>query len=343
MPVPAKNEQGLKVSNKGSSGYPSLSIIIVNWNSKDYLRQCLKSIESNGEELATQVIVVDGGSFDGCDEMLSNEFPWVEFFQSKDNIGFGRCNNLGAEKATGEYLLLLNPDTEIESGALQGLLETAEQVSESGIIGAKLLNSDKTLQTSCVQNLPTPINQALDTNLGRRLFPRSSLWGTYKAYHSDSPTPVEAVSGACMLIQRNLFEKIGGFSPQYFMYAEDMDLCFKTRSLGRSNFYCPTSTIVHHGGGSSDQQFSKFSTVFMRESLYMYMRTNLSAWHSFAYRIAMAANAFVRIPFLAILTLFTHFTSNHRPIVALKRWAATLSWTVGLENWARRHSKPIDS
>jgi len=334
MTAPVNNDKGLTISDQRSRACPSLSVVIVNWNSKDCLRQCLRSIELNGEGLATQVIVVDGGSFDGCDEMLSNEFPWVEFIQSKENIGFGRCNNLGADKATGKYLLLLNPDTELKSGALPALIQALQTLPKAGAIGARLLNTDGSLQTSSVQALPTPINQALDSNLLRQLFPKSKLWSTYEAYHSDAPTAVEAVSGACIAVSRSLFKQIGGFSHEYFMYAEDMDLCKKIETADYIVYHQPLAIVTHHGGGSSSTTFSKFGVVMNLEALAVYMHKSRGNASKTIFKLLMAGSASIRLLPLCLAWPFSPANRRSQISASIRRWKFTLSWALCRENWA---------
>ena len=297
---------------------PKLSIVIVNWNSKDYLRKCLASIDQHASELKPQIIVVDGASFDGCEKMLSTEFPSVTFIQSGENIGFGRCNNLGAQQADGERLLLLNPDTEIEPDALQNLLTTHEALGPNAMLGARLLNTDGSLQTTSVHAAPTPLNQALGSEFLMKLFPKSSLWGTYEAYHSNTPTSVEAISGACMLLSTSLFQKVVGFTSSYFMYAEDMDLCLKIRRVGGSVNYCPSAAITHHGGASSSAQYSQFSTIKLRESVYHYMLLNHGIIVAQRYKFTQSLSAIFRLPIV-----FVYSMHNNAP---LKKWATVLSW-----------------
>ena len=153
-----------------SSGTPTVSILIVNWNSKDLLRQCLISIRETCADLATQVVVVENGSFDGCAELIAAEFPEVDFIQSPDNIGFGCANNLGLASVTGDAVWVLNPDTEVMPGALQTLLDELETRPDAGIVSPKQLNTDLTLQTS-VHALPTPsscVGRCRHTGSGRR-------------------------------------------------------------------------------------------------------------------------------------------------------------------------------
>ena len=132
----------------------TISVIIVNWNSKDYLRAALRSLDLSSRAGELEVIVVDGASFDGCGEMLKAEFPSVHFIQSPDNIGFGRCNNLGSKVASGKYLLLLNPDTELVPGALDELLNQFPQLPNAGLVGPRLLNADRSLQIHLARDAP---------------------------------------------------------------------------------------------------------------------------------------------------------------------------------------------
>jgi GT2 family glycosyltransferase len=316
---------------------PRLSIIIVNWNSKAYVRKCLLSLDRFARS-AHQTIVVDGASFDGCGEMISREFPSVEFVQSPENVGFGRCNNLGAGKANGEYLLFLNPDTELTAGALEALLKVAEGDSDVGLVGARLLNTDGSLQTSCVQALPTPLNQALDSDFLRRLLPGSRFWGNAAAFASPTPIQVAAVSGACMLIHRETFVSVGGFCPDYFMYAEDMHLCWEVSKLGKTVVYQPAAEIVHHGGGASAGDFSSFSCLEMRSALHHFIRCRQGVCAGFAYRMLIAVSALVRLT--ALSAAFSLQTGDHRSRirVSLSRWWTNLCWALRPSGQRFKHS-----
>lgn len=315
-----------------------LSIIIVNWNSKDYLRECLLSIRQTCGELSPQIVVVDGGSFDGCSEMLASGFTEVDFVQSQENIGFGRSNNLGFSKVTGDALLLLNPDTELMPGAVQELLKNLEAAPDVGMVGARLLNSDGSLQYSSVHPLPTPWNVAFDTDWGRR------RWWRCKGPPAGSDArEVEAVSGACMMLRSDTFRRLGGFDPRYFMYAEDMDLCFRIRASGIRVWHAPRAVVLHHGGGSSRTRFSKFSTVMIREALDVYMRANHGLVHSVAYRLLMALSALIRLPLLLVVWLIAPVAQRAVRSDSVQKWWAVLKWCLGFESWAKRHfESPCD-
>src|SRR5579864_4649508 len=150
-----------------------VSIVIVNWKAAQVLRQCLASIYRSTCEARFEIVVVDNASFDGCGEMLRTEFPRVVFLQNKENHGFAAANNLAAQHSTGRYLLFLNPDTEVTPSAIEKMLTFLQRSPYAGAVGALLLNSDGTVQASCVQSYPSILNQVLDAEWLRKQFP---LW-----------------------------------------------------------------------------------------------------------------------------------------------------------------------
>jgi GT2 family glycosyltransferase len=307
----------------------TLTVLIVNWNSNDFLRGCLKSLGLDGTEKAIQVVVVDGGSFDGCGEMLAREFPFVEFVQSETNIGFARANNLGFRRARGDVLALLNPDTEVGVESLQTLATELRRLPRAGIVGPRLLNSDGTLQTSCVQAVPTPLNRALDSAVLHRLFPKSRLWQSAEAFAAREPVVVEGVSGACLVIESALYRAAGGFTPDYFMYAEDMDLCLKVRRLGRVVYHVPHVQVMHHGGGSSSAQFSKFKSLATCDALHTFMRVNYGRRQAACYRLAMGLSALSRMPFLGVRLLTSTAPTRGAARTSVLRWWTVLRWALG--------------
>jgi len=305
-----------------------LSILIVNWNSKAYLQSCLRTIRATCARLSLQVVVVDAGSFDGCQEVLGEMGPAVTFVQCDDNPGFGGANNRALQLLRAPMLLLLNPDTELQAGSVQELLGAFEKSKDIGLAGPRLLNSDGTLQTSCVQAVPTPLNQALDSEFLRRCFPRSKLWGVADAFRLPEASEVQAVSGACMMMPTELFRRLGGFSPSYFMYAEDLDLCARVRRAGYRVIHVPTSIVTHHGGGSSAAQVSDFATVQMRIALHTYMTLHFGRGAASRYRLLQAMSATVRM----ILTLPAMALGSKaaRPERAgtIRKWTSVLKWAL---------------
>lgn len=307
-----------------------ISIIIVNWNSKDYLRLCLTSIAKYGAGLPLQIIVVDGGSFDGCGEMLADGFPEVEFVQSKENIGFSKSNNLGFGHVTGDLVLLLNPDSEVLPGAIHELVETMASHPDAGIVGARLLNSDGSFQGSSVHPLPTPLGTAIDSDVLRKRW-----WRKARTSAEGRPIVVEAVSGACMLMRTTVFQQIGGFNPRYFMYAEDMDLCLKIKRLGLRVYHAPRAEVLHHGGGSSRTCFSKFSTVMTREAVNLFMEINHGMPTARLYRRLIGLSALVRLTLLIPVWIITPGLRRSTRRTSISRWWAVLRWLAGLEDWVK--------
>jgi GT2 family glycosyltransferase len=230
-----------------------ISIVIVNYNVKDFLHKCLETIEIASGELTVETIVVDNNSSDGSLDYLKPKFPNVDFISLEENIGFGRANNIGFEKASGDYILVLNPDTEIKGNTLSHMLEYMESNKQVGISGCKVLNTDGTFQLACRRGFPTPWNSfAKLFGLGK-IFPNSKLFSGYNlSYKSvDETYPVDALIGAFMFIRREALEGITGFDPDFFMYGEDLDLCYRIQQKGWRVDYVHTAEITHHKGEST--------------------------------------------------------------------------------------------
>lgn len=320
-----------------------LSIIVINTNSIGYLKKCILSIYANQPACDFEVIVVDNYSGDGTDIFLRDEFPQVKYVKSMVNLGFTRGNNLGYAHSSGEFLLFLNPDTEIIGDALQLMVKTLEKCPRAAIAGPKLLNSDGALQTSCIQSFPTVLNQFASSDISRRIFPRSSLWGTDAFFqHHGAPRQVEMVSGACLMMRREAFEDVGLFDIEFFIFAEDADLCYKARQAGWDVLYIGDSAVLHHGGGATARKGqSKFSDVLKQESLRVFMRKHYGPAHSFLFVASTSANAFVRVMILGFL-LTLGIGSKWDLAGSFAKWKQILRWCLGLEGWAGELNKPVE-
>jgi len=312
-----------------------LSIIIINWNSADYLINCIRTIKEH-THLRYEIIVVDNASYDGCMERLSDEHNDVIFLQSDENLGFAGGNNFGFKYASGSVLLFLNPDTEVLNGAIDQLYKWIRRLPDCGIVGARLLNSDGTLQTTCVRNFPTILGQILDSSIYRSICPKSKICGTNVLYQStDTPSQVDAVSGACLMIKKYIFKSVGGFSSEYFMYSEDIDLCYKVRKAGYKIYYVPTAEIIHHGGASSSQsQTDFFAVVMIHRSRYQFFKRSRSPLYSKIYRLSVVVSSLLRIGLLlAAWPVMRSRGKGSGPKRRLKKWAAVLQWALALEPW----------
>lgn len=330
--TPAHKEPGIPID---------LSIIIVNWNSKDYLQECIDSILKSTSSGSFEIIVIDCASFDGCEQLLRQCYPQVRFIQNDTNMGFARANNEAFRVSGGLNVLFLNPDTKIRGAAIETLLRGLESNTHAGIVGAKLLNGDGTIQKSSIRSFPTILNQMLDADLLMRLFPRSRLWGTGPLFDQSGPlTEVDAISGACMMIKRHVFQAVGMFSTDYFMYSEDIDLCHKVRKLGLKTYYIPGAVVVHYGGGSSSKNSSasSFPSVMMMESRWRFFRKTRSQFYACSYRLAIFSASVMRISILLLVLPVVSFSEKSLKIQeALRKWVSILRWTLGLESWAKHH------
>lgn len=313
-----------------------LSIIIVNWKSAEFTRCCLYTIYEHLASIEIEIVVVDNASWDPCGEMIRKSFPDVKFIQSEKNLGFAGANNLGASYCSGRNFLFLNPDTEIHGAALRAMSDVLDGTEGAGIAGPRLLNSDGSVQTSCIQRFPTVLNLTMDCEALRTAFPSWSLWGTAPLFlDSVMPTAVEVIAGACLMIRRNVFWACGGFNTKYFMYGEDADLCFQAKQIGWKSYYVPTALVTHHGGrSSSEQNESQFAAVVMRESLLTYMRLRHGRGPALAYRASIAVMAGVRISVLVILMAIGRAQRTAKFHASAKKWLRLLRWTLGLEPWA---------
>lgn len=321
---------------------PDLSILIINWRSVEFLEKCLASIYQNSRGVSLEVIVLDNASFDGSADMIERRFTEVRFIQGEKNIGFAQANNIAYASSRGRYILFLNPDTEVQGGALRGLVSCLNSFPKVGIAGPRLLNSDGTLQTSCIQAYPTLINQVFDAEILRRLSPGSTLWGIRALYESrGEPVKVQAVSGACLLVRREAFAEVGEFTSAYFMYSEDLDLCYKVQCAGWDIVHLGSVEVIHHGGQSSNRESqTNFATVMMRESLYCFMKIRRGTMYALMFRLAMAAVALPRLILLGAAYLVTLEQSRRSSLrAAMFKWRSVFRWTIGLEGWARQMAK----
>lgn len=311
---------------------PEVSVIIVNWRSTDYLRNCLASLYATSGSLDLEVIVIDSASFDGCDRMLEQHYPQVRFIQSHENLGFACANNLAFQSSHGRHVLFLNPDTEVIAGAVQLMLASIQQVPTPGVIGCRLLNSDGSIQTSCIQAFPTIINQLLDSEPLRHRFPRSRLWGTTALLEeSFRPCTVEAISGACMMLRRDTFARLGEFSTDYFMYSEDIDLCRKACDAGLNNYYVSEAVVVHHGGGSSSKHpMGAFAARMTFQARWIYFRKFRSRSYAALYRCCVVPFAFGRIVAANLLMAAAQGERRVQLRSTARKWRAILAWAVQL-------------
>ncbi|MFQ5797956.1 MAG: glycosyltransferase family 2 protein [Bacteroidota bacterium] len=233
------------------SGRVVVSIILVNHNTREILRKCLSSIGKQAKGIAYEIILVDNNSTDGSAEMVQREFPAVRLIRNSENRGFAAANNQGISRACGDYTLLLNSDTEVLDGAIQRTVEFMERHPKASIVGCRLLNRDGTLQPSC-RSFPSVLNLFTESFFLYLIFKRSKFFGKYymSFFNHGSIREVDVVKGAYMMIRKEVFDRVGLFDESYFMYAEEMDFCYRAKKSGHKVFFYPGSQVIHLGGGS---------------------------------------------------------------------------------------------
>jgi N-acetylglucosaminyl-diphospho-decaprenol L-rhamnosyltransferase len=259
---------------------PDLSIIIVNWNVRDLLAACLRSLEPARARLALQVIVVDSHSADDSVAMVRRDFPWVELIACEENVGFPKGNNLGLARANGRYILLLNPDTEMVGDALSTMIAYIEARPDVGALGPQLLNPDGSVQSSR-RRFPTLATALFESTWLEPLAPASILRHYYvQDVANGETTDVDWVTGACLLVRREVVDQIGGLDEDYFMYSEELDWCRRIKMAGWQIVYLPAAQVIHHVGKSSEQAVTARHINFQRAKLRYFYKYHgrLTAW-----------------------------------------------------------------
>ncbi len=251
-------------------GLPDVSVIIVSWNVRDRLADCLDSLrldELRASGLNVEVIVVDSGSSDGSAEMVKARFPMARLLQQTDNIGFSAGNNIGLKAAAGRALFLLNPDTLVHGDALAQMVGYLDTHPDVGAVGPHTRNPDGTTQ-STHRRFPTFATALFESTWLQPFAPRHVLDRYYAAdIPTDSVADVDWVQGSALMIRCATYEQIGGLDEQYVMFSEEMDWCRRAKAAGWRVVYMGTAAITHYGGQSTDQATARRHIHFQQSKL----------------------------------------------------------------------------
>jgi N-acetylglucosaminyl-diphospho-decaprenol L-rhamnosyltransferase len=255
-----------------------LSIVILNYNTRDHLRACLQSL---GQPARTEVWVVDNASSDGSADMVEAEFPWASLIRAPRNGGYAYGNNLALRRCQGETILLLNPDTLLPPGGLDSLADKLRQHPEAGIVGPKLLRPDGSMHLACRRSFPTPPVAFYRLSGLSRLFPRSRRFGQYNLTYVDPDQAIEvdAVCGACLVIRRAVIDRIGLLDERFFMYGEDLDWCLRARLAGWAVRYEPGVVVRHQHGAASRKRVLRTTFHFFRAMDLFYRKHYVRRYH----------------------------------------------------------------
>lgn len=277
----------------------TLSIIIVNWNTRELLKKCLTSIYTYPPEEDFEIWVIDNASTDGSSHMVKQDFPAVRLIENKHNPGFAQANNQGIRQSRAEFVLLLNPDTEILPGALTTLVEFMKTTPKAGASGARVLNPDKSLQTSCYP-FPTLLREFW------RLFHMDLFWplGVYDMHRWPfANRKVDVLLGACLLVRMEVLEDIGLMSEDYFMYTEEVDLCYRIAKSNWDNYWVPKARIIHYGGQST-RQVSRQMFIHLYKSKVLYFKKHHGPASAFIYKLILLLASLSRLALSPLALLF---------------------------------------
>lgn len=226
-----------------------LSVVIVSYNTRQMTLECLRELYANRDGLAAEVWLVDNASHDGTPAAVREAFPHVNLIENDRNAGFGAANNQGMSRASAPFVLLLNTDAFVKPGAIAALVDYLKNHPDVGVVGPRLLNRDGSLQQSCFR-FPSPLRcwmENLWVYAAIRNHPRIS---DYHHWPHDRERRVDFVIGACLMVRREVFEKVGGFDERFFMYSEETDWQWRMRQAGWAVAFTPAAQVVHLGGGS---------------------------------------------------------------------------------------------
>jgi GT2 family glycosyltransferase len=296
---------------------PIVSILMVNWNTRDMTLACLETVFADTRDLSFEVILVDNGSVDGSADAIRAAYPTVKLLAEPINHGFAEANNIAAKQAEGDYLLLLNTDTLIQRGALKNIVAFANTNPDARIWGGRTVFEDGTLNPMSVWAKITPWS-AVSSALGlAKLFSQSSFFNpeSFGGWQRDSVRAVDIVSGCFFLIERRLWEELNGFDPAFFMYGEEADLCARARAIGAYPMMTPDAQIVHFGGASSAKPTNKIIYIMgARIGLIQRQYTGLSQTIA---RTATVLGVFFRAKAFGI---FESLSNREKIAVAAANW-----------------------
>lgn len=313
-----------------------LSICIVSWNTSEKLRECLQSIYRHTEGLNIEVLIFDNASSDNTVEMIKNNYPQVILIDNQTNIGFGRGNNALIIKSKGKYILLINPDIIIIEPCFKKMIGFLKANPQAGVVGCKLVNMNGSIQKSYFEKFPTPISELFWGMMLHKIY-NLSIFHTKKNITSD--VEVAWLVGGCMLFRRDILKTIKGFDERYFMYGEDLDLCFRLRKMDLKVYYLPKITMLHYHGSSSKKQKKRYyAAVLQRESVYKFMKNHYGKITALSYRYCWIFSGIFRVFLSGIAYMVSMLMFNqkkHGFFLIAEKYSRIISWGLGFEKWTR--------
>ncbi|UUC47219.1 glycosyltransferase family 2 protein [Flavobacterium cerinum] len=268
-----------------------LSVIILNYNVRYFLEQCVLSVQKALQNIDGEIIVVDNASADDSCAMMRERFPDITLIANKDNLGFPKGNNIGVAQAKGEYVCILNPDTVVAEDTFEKVLNFARQQTDTGIIGCKLIDGTGHFLPESKRGVPTPWVAFTKITSLYKFFPKTKLFNQYYAQHLDENQTGKAaiLVGAFMVLKRDLYLEVDGFDENCFMYSDDIDLSYLVLKTGKSNYYFHETTVIHYKGESTVKDGTYMKRF--REAMQFFYRKHFKA--SFFFDVFMQIGTFV--------------------------------------------------
>ena len=245
-----------------------LSIIIINWNTKDLLLACLGSLSQQQINYKTEIIVVDNASSDGSPEIVNKNYQHVKLIRNDMNLGFGKANNIGIKQSRGRYVCLLNSDVRVLPGCMESLINFMDQNKSIGISSPKILAPDMIMQSTC-RKLPSLWNNICELLYLNKLFPKSEMFSSEHMDFFDHKTVrhVEGLAGCCLIIRKAALDQVGLFDERFFIYFEETDLCKRFRQAGWDIVFSPDAVVIHHHAASSSKDPVRFHIEFIKSQM----------------------------------------------------------------------------
>lgn len=289
-----------------------LSVIIVNYNVKYFLEQCLYTVVNAVKPLSAEIIVIDNNSSDESVEYLQPFFPNVIFIKNETNAGFGKANNLALRSARGEYILFLNPDTLIPEDCLEKCTRFLDSKPSAGALGIRMLDGSGQFLPESKRSFPTTAAAFYKLMGLSGLFPSSRRFNRYSLNYLDEQTnhSVEVLAGAFMMVRKSILDKIGGFDEQFFMYGEDIDLSYRIKQAGYENWYFAESSIIHFKGESTKKESRRYVKMFY-EAMIVFVNKHHKGKGAWITRPVLKTGIGLR----SLVSLI----SNHTPSKKIKR------------------------
>ena len=268
-----------------------LSIVIPTYNAHEWIQGCLDSIRLHRPASDYEIIVVDDVSTDDSVAIVRRQYPDVRLFANDTNVGFGKTVNVGLKASTGDHILILNNDTWMHAGALDAMTAYLDAHADVGIVGPKVLSGDGSLQQQCRRRIPTPMAALLYFSGVAKLFPGNPSVAGYlmTAADENETTDVDAVSGACLMVRRAALDQIHGFDPEYYLYGEDMDFCWRTKLAGWKVVYYPGAAITHFGGQGGTGKKKIYATIEWHRAMWIFYRKHRAPNASLIERVLVYA------------------------------------------------------